>query len=331
LRTRGIDARVIGPCDGPPPDAGIVPVGNSVPFASNGSVAPVAPDPAAMLRTLRALRLEQPDVVHLHEPLVPGPALTTVVAGRFPMVGTFHASGRVPAYIYARPAMRWAAGRLTLRTAVSDDARRLAERYLGGACRVLPNAVEVDRFAKAVPWPTDDRAIFFLGRHEERKGLAVLLDAFAELDRDAVLWVAGEGPQTEELRARGVPRVEWLGRISDDERARRLRGAALFCAPSLHGESFGIVLLEAMAANVAVVASDISGYRDVARADREALLVEPGDATALRGALRAVLDGSTRTREIVEAGAARAAEFSMDRLAERFEAIYEEAIAARGH
>jgi len=327
LRARGHDAIVLGPCDGPPPEPAVVTTGNSIPFASNGSVAPIAPDPSAMVRTLRVMRQERPDVVHLHEPMIPGPTLVAVLADRVPSVGTFHASGRVPAYVYLRPVMRWAAGKLTCRTAVSDDARCLAERYLGGACKVLPNGVEVERFAKAEPWPSARPAILFLGRHEDRKGLAVLLDAFAGLERDAVLWVAGEGPQTEQLRARGIANVEWLGRIDDDERARRLRGAAVFCAPSVRGESFGIVLLEAMAASVPVVASDIPGYRDVARTEREAVLVPAGDAGALGDALRRVLDdaaGGNAAR--IEAGCARAASFSMDGLAERYEAIYQTAI-----
>jgi phosphatidylinositol alpha-mannosyltransferase len=330
LRARGHDIVVAGPCDGPPPEPGVVPLGNSIPFASNGSIAPVAPDPAAFVRTWRLLRAEGPDVVHLHEPMIPGPTWTPLLTPGVASVGTFHAAGRVPAYVYFRPIMRSIARRITVRTAVSDDARRLAERYLGGACKILANGVEVERFAKAEPWPTSERAIVFVGRHEPRKGLDVLLAAFAELDRDAVLWVIGEGPQTDELKARGVERVEWLGKVSDAERCRRLRGASVFCAPSLHGESFGVVLLEAMAAGVPVVASDIDGYKNVARDAREALLVAAGDARALRDALRRILDEPPTARELVDAGHARASEFSMDRLAERYVALYEEARAVRG-
>lgn len=327
LRHLGVAARVLGPCDGPPPEPGVSSVGNSIPFAANGSVAPIAPDPPAMRRTYEILSAERPDVLHLHEPLVPGPALTALLAGVAPAVGTFHASGRVPAYVWLRPAMRAFAGRLAVRTAVSPDARDLAERWLGGACRVLPNGVEVTRFAKAVPWPAaegaDARPILFVGRHEPRKGLEVLLDAFAGLDRRATLWVAGEGPATAALRAAAPPDVEWLGPVSDDELARRLRAASVLCAPSLHGESFGVVLLEAMAAGTPVVASDIPGYRDVARHGREAVLVDPGDPAALRTALRRVLDDADLAAGLVEAGTSRAAGFSMERLAERFVEVYE--------
>jgi phosphatidylinositol alpha-mannosyltransferase len=334
LRHRGISATVLGPCDGPPPEAGVISVGPSVSLAANGSVAPLAPDPPAIRRTLEVLSSEQPHVLHLHEPLVPGPALAALLAGSVPAVGTFHASGRVPAYVWLRPAVRAVARRIGLRTAVSPEARALAERWLGGACHVLPNGVEVERFAKADHWPAPDtpgstgRAILFVGRHEPRKGLEVLLRAFSKLERrDAVLWVAGEGPATAALAAAAPPGVEWLGRISDGELAQRLRTAAVFCAPSLHGESFGVVLLEAMAAGTPVVASDIAGYRDVARDDREAVLVPGGDVAALTNGLRRVLDDPTLAARLVDAGTARAANFSMERLAARYADLYESLLA----
>lgn len=333
LRERGISATVLGPCDGPPPEAGVISVGSSVSLAANGSVAPLAPDPPAIRRTLEVLAAEQPDVLHLHEPLVPGPALTALLAGNVPTVGTFHASGRVPAYVWLRPAVRAVARRIGLRTAVSPEARALAERWLGGACHVLPNGVEVERFAKADPWPApvspggSGRAILFVGRHEPRKGLEVLLKAFSALDTDAVLWVAGEGPETAALAAGAPANVEWLGRISDQELAERLRAAAVFCAPSLHGESFGVVLLEAMAAGTPVVASDISGYRDVARQGKEAVLVPGGDPAALADGLRRVLDDPVLAARLVDAGTARAASFSMERLAARYVDLYESLLA----
>ncbi len=333
LRQRGVSATVLGPCDGAPPEAGVISVGPSVSLAANGSVAPLAPDPSAIRRTLEVLAAEQPDVLHLHEPLVPGPALTALLAGSVPTVGTFHASGRVPAYVWLRPAVRAVARRIGIRTAVSPEARALAERWLGGACHVLPNGVEVERFAKADRWPApvtpggSGRAILFVGRHEPRKGLEVLLKAFAGLQTDAVLWVAGEGPETAELMAGAPANVEWLGRISDEELAARMRTAALFCAPSLRGESFGVVLLEAMAAGTPVVASDIAGYRDVARHDREAVLVPGGDVPALTAALEQVLDDPILAGRLVEAGTARAATFSMERLAGRYVDLYEALLA----
>jgi phosphatidyl-myo-inositol alpha-mannosyltransferase len=334
LRGLGVDARVLAPCDGPPPDACVTPLGASVPTASNGSVAPLAPDPAAQLRTIRALRDEAFDVLHLHEPLAPGPTMTTLLFRNAPMVGTFHRAGDSAAYAVTRPGVRWLAGRLDVRCAVSKDARATAERALGGDYELLFNGIETERFAKAVATPAAGPTILFVGRHEERKGLAVLLAALPHLPPDVTLWVGGTGPQTDALRARhsGDPRIEWLGRLSDDQVASRMRGADVFCAPSLHGESFGVVLLEAMAAGAVVVASALDGYANVATDGVDALLVPPGDSVALGRTLVQVLsDGRLRSR-LVPAAEARAQEFSMTRLAEAYGGHYERlaATARRG-
>ena len=324
LRGLGHQVRVLGPCDGPPPDAGVTPLGKSVPLAANGSVAPIAPDPACVLRTIRALRDEEFDVVHLHEPLVPGPTLTSLMVGEGPLVGTFHRAGASAAYAAVRPVARALARRLTLRCAVSEDARSTAEEALGGRYELVFNGVDVDRFAKADPVDVESPSVLFVGRHEPRKGLATLLEALAHLPAATRLYVAGDGPQTAELRQRfaGDPRVRWLGRISDAEKASYLRSVDVFCAPSLAGESFGVVLLEAMAASAAIVASDLPGYRNVARPEEHAVLVPPGDAVALADALRRVLDDPRLRAGLAEAGRARADELSMDHLAERYVELY---------
>lgn len=324
LRRTGHDVRVLGPCDGPPPDAGVTPLGVSVPTAANGSIAPIAPDVSAQLRTIRALRDEQFDVVHLHEPLVPGPTMTSILFKDAPLVGTFHAAGGSAAYRWLGPAVRWLASRLDVRCAVSEDARAMASEALGGEYELLFNGVEVDQFRDVDPWPAKRPTILFLGRHEPRKGLAVLLAALPELPADATVWIAGDGPQTDELQrlAAGDPRVEWLGRIDDDEKRARLAAADVFCAPSLHGESFGIVLLEAMAAGTPVVASELPGYANVARAGVDALLVPPGDSQALAEAITRVLDHPDLSARLVASGTERAEHFSMDRLAARYAEIY---------
>ncbi len=267
LRTLGVDARVIGPCDGPPPEPGVTSVGPSVKYVSNGSISPMAQaQKLASERTLDALRSFRPDVVHLHEPLVPGPTGAALFGATAPKVGTFHAAGEDghPAYRALKKVAVASARQLTIRTAVSADARRMAEEALGGSYIVLPNGVDLELFTKAQPTPTRRPAVLFLGRHEPRKGLSVLLDAWAGLDRDAVLWVASDGPETKALRDRRTPNVEWIGRITDAQKADRLKGATVFCAPALGQESFGIVLLEAMASGTAVLASDIPGYANVA-------------------------------------------------------------------
>lgn len=333
LRELGHDARVLGPCDTTPPDVGIVPLGRSVPLSSNGSVAPVAPDVACVRRTVRALEDQAYDVVHLHEPLVPGPTLTALVTTELPVVGTFHRHGGSRVYTALGPLARWTAGRIDLRCAVSPDAAATATAALGGTYTVVPNGVELGRFAGAPRWPAEGRTILFLGRHEPRKGLAVLLEAFSRLPADTRLWVAGDGPETAELRRRaagyaGHERIEWLGRIGEGEKAARLRAAHVYSAPSLHGESFGVVLLEAMAAGTPIVATDLPAYRMVARAGVDALLVPPGDAASLACALGRVLSDPALAGRLAGAGRARAECFSMRRVAERYAGVYAELLAA---
>jgi phosphatidyl-myo-inositol alpha-mannosyltransferase len=327
LRALGVDVRVVAPCDGPPPAPGVVCVGPTVEWVSNGSIAPIAADAMAARRTAEAIRTIEPHLVHLHEPAVPGPCLSTLIGFNGPMVGTFHAAGEL-AHQWSRPALRSLMSRLTTRVVVSESARETAEHNWNGAYVALWNGIEIDRFAGAQPTPSRQPAVLFAGRHEPRKGLAVLLDAWRGLDRDAVLWVASTGPQTEELRRRNVPGVEWLGSLSERELERRMRGASVFCAPSVAGESFGVVLLEAMAAGTPIVASAIEGYQNVARAGREAVLVPPGHAEVLRDALRLALDDGALRRHIVEAGRARALEFSMAGLAQRYLELYENAVVA---
>ena len=224
-------------------------------------MAPVAPDPSNALRTIAALRDEHFDVVHLHEPLAPGCTVTTLVCSNAPMVGTFHAAGTSASYRWLAPFLRPLAARLTIRCAVSEDARDLAQGGLGGEYVLLHNGIDVERFAKATPWPTEGPTVLFLSRHEERKGLDVLIDALPALPAHARVWVASDGPDTARLKAAaaGDDRVEWLGRIDEGEKIRRLRGAEVLCAPSLRGESFGMILLEAMAAETPIVASDLPG------------------------------------------------------------------------
>jgi len=331
LRDLGVDARVLGPCDGPPPDTYVTPLGNSIPTANNGSMAAIAPDPSAALRTIRALRDERFDVVHLHEPLAPGPPLTALVFGVGPMVGTFHRAGESSWYRAFRPLGTWAAKHLTVRAAVSEEAKAAVARMFGGTYEVLWNGIDLGLYQAAEPWPTVGPTIFFLGRHEPRKGLAVLIEAMAELPSDVQLWVASEGPETARLReaTRRDDRVEWLGFIPEAEKVRRMRGASVLCVPSLGGESFGVVLLEGMAAGIPVVASDILGYRRVARPDRDAVLTPAGDATALAAALATAIEGGPEVDSLVESGRERAAGFSLDSLARCYLDLYERALRTR--
>lgn len=327
LRAKGHEVRVLGPCDGPPPDAFVTPLGNSLPTAVNGSIAPLAPDASAALRTIRALNDEAFDVVHVHEPLVPGPSLTALLVKMAPVVATFHSAGESAAYRTFSRQLKWVASRIDIRVAVSKDAVELAQRYIGGEYEVLFNGIELGDYSTPST-SLRENAIFFIGRHEERKGLINLLEALAQLPPDVRLWIASDGPQTAELKIRfgSDSRIEWLGRISDSEKISRMGRASVFCAPSLHGESFGVVLLEAMAAGTPVVASNLDGYRNVATDDETALLVETGNVASLASALARVLTDPLLATRLTANGREHAQRFSMDALADRYIELYERAL-----
>ncbi|HSB87920.1 MAG TPA: glycosyltransferase family 4 protein [Ilumatobacteraceae bacterium] len=324
LRRMGIEVRVLAPCDGPPPATFVTPLGNSLPTSANGSIAPLAPDPSCSLRTMRALGDEQFDVLHLHEPFLPGPTHTAMVLHPAPVVATFHAAGDSASYRYLRTIIKPVAANIAYAAAVSKDAAELVQRYLGGDYDILYNGVELDAYRSATPHPTSGPTIFFCGRHEERKGLEVLLAAMGRLGPDVRLWVGGSGPDSARLQASysDDPRIEWLGRLTDADKISRMRGADVFCAPSLHGESFGVVLIEAMAGNAAIVASALDGYRNVATDGVDAVLVEPGDVPALAAALQRVLFDDELSEKLRDAGARRAEDFSMTTLAHHYAEHY---------
>lgn len=338
LRRRGHEARVLGPCDGPPPEPFVTPLGDSLPLSANGSIAPLAPDPSAALRTLQVLADERFDVIHLHEPLAPGPTSTALMVHSAPTVGTFHAAGTSASYRILAPALSRLIRRIDHKVVVSKDALQLVRGYLGGDYEVLFNGVELDEIRSVEPWPAaangspQQPTVFFCGRHEERKGLRVLVDAVVQSGLDVDVWIGSDGPDTAELTAAtaGDDRFHWLGRVTDREKFARLRAADVFCAPSLRGESFGVVLIEAMAAGTTVVASSLDGYRNVATHDVDALLVEPGDPDALGDALRRVTSDDELARRLRATGEHRAQSFAMTALTDRYLEIYRAILASSG-
>jgi phosphatidylinositol alpha-mannosyltransferase len=336
LRAMGYEVRVLAPCDGPPPATFVTPLGNSLPTAANGSIAPLAPDLPCQLRTIRALTDEEFDVVHLHEPFLPGPSLTALLLHTAPIIGTFHSAGESASYKYLRGLIMTGVSNLDHRVAVSKDARELVHRYIGGEYEILFNGVELDDYRRSPRAPSEGPTIFFCARHEERKGLDVLLQAMQLLPADVTLWVGSTGPDTERLREQYAhdARVRWLGRMTDADKIAHLKAADVFCAPSLHGESFGVVLIEAMAAGTAIVASSLDGYRNVATDGVDSVLVEPGDAEELAKALAEVLANPRLRARLTAAGDRRAEDFSMTTLARRYAAHYERLAAsevARAH
>jgi phosphatidylinositol alpha-mannosyltransferase len=277
---------------------------------------------------LRALRSRKFDVVHLHEPFAPGASYALLLFATSPLVGTFHRSGPSAFYNLLRPLARAGANRLKVRCAVSEEALATVRKALGGHYELIGNGVDLEHFASAAPSPTTNPTSIFVGRHEPRKGLAVLLEAFEGI-KGATLWICGSGPQTPELMAR-FPQDEtrkWLGRVADDELARRLAGAHVACFPSLGGESFGVVLLEAMAARCVAVASDLPGYRYVAAGNAE--LFEPGNVGSLHELLQRTLDDSRSGRgrsapASLDAAYCAASRFSMAEIAARYVSVYED-------
>ena len=353
----GDEVLVLGPSAGgelasrTPGGVRIVEVGGSVPVPANGSRAPIALAPSAALRVRDVLRRAAPDVVHVHEPLVPlvGPA--AALAPGAARVLTFHATaegGTLPhLYRAVRAPGRRVVDAADALTAVSPVAATFHARALGldpTRLTIVPNGVDVARFAVHAGGARDagrggrsGQHLVFLGRLEPRKGADTVVRAFLLLagDRpDLRLRVLGDGPLAGELRrivadapAGVARRVDLAGRADPAALPRLLADADVALLPARGGESFGIVLLEAMAAGLPIVATDIPGYRAVARHEREALLVPPGDPAALARATARLLDDVELAERLVRAGAHRAAEHDWSVVASRMREVYASARA----
>ena len=331
----GHDVSVITPADEDtplPPYA--VSAGRAVPVPYNGSVARLAFGVLSNGRVRRWLREGNFDVVHVHEPAAPSLGLLATWACDAPIVATFHTSiGRSRAMAAAYSILQTALEKISGRIAVSEAARRTLVEHLGGDAVLIPNGVRVAEFADAEPfpgWVSGGGTLGFLGRIDEpRKGFAVLLDAFRSLAerRPAVrLLVAGPG-DADEIR-KGLPaplrsRVTLLGTVSDADKARMLRSVDLFVAPNTGGESFGVVLLEAMAAGVPVLASDIDAFRVVLQDGRSGALFRAGDSAALAEHAGRLLDDPAERAALAARGQARAHHYDWSSVAREVVRVYE--------
>ncbi len=351
LRGMGDEVLVVGPSatdapsDRTPGGARIMSVGRTVAVPANGSRAPIALGPVAASRMRALLRRAAPDVVHVHEPLVPvlGPA--AVLASDAARVLTFHATAERGALPHLYRAVRSVARVIVARgdalTAVSPVAAAFHAHALGfdrDRLTIVPNGVEVARFAQGAERARGPaQRLVFLGRLERRKGADVAVRAFLRLAAerpDLELRVLGDGPLAPTLRrlVADVPasvarRVDLAGRAEPAELPGLLADADVAVLPARGGESFGIVLLEAMAAGLPLVATDIPGYRAVARHEQEALLVAPDDPVALASAVARLLDDAPLAARLRAAGSARALEHDWSSIAGRMRGVYVDALA----
>jgi len=308
-------------------------VGRAVRVAWGGTVAPICFSRRSFHRIRRLAEVFEPDVVHVHEPLAPSTSMLTTFAATAPVVATFHAfAERSRLMELTAPALRAVYRRIAAPLAVSNAAAEFLGRAIPGEVEIVPNGTDVERFAHprapATALPAG-RRILWTNRLDPQKGFPVAVRAFARLAddlEDVVLIVAGEGRDRDALELLGErdrARVVMLGTVPNDDLPTYHAAADVFVSPAVGQESFGIVLVEAMAAGLPVIASDIPGYREVVRDGVDGILVPPHDANALATAIRRVLEDPALASVLSRAGRERAREFSWDVVAPRIEAVYE--------
>jgi len=345
LRARGVEVktiigndppgqftRVLHPRHGrhgnPPPD--VIPIGRSVIVPANGTLPNIILSPRSFFRIRDALRREQFDVVHLHEPMTPTPCIATLAVCTAPMVGTYHANGELNYMRVAKPVWGFLADRLDRRIAVSPLAAASANRWLPGDYEIVPNGVLIPPHAD--PGSRDER-IVFAGRHEKRKGLQVLLNAWPRIrsETGARLSICGADPLRVKLLLNQLriddDGIDVRGFLPQDEYTSELLGSKALVAPSLGGESFGIVLVRALACATPVVASDIPGYRETMQPD-SCVPFLAGDHDSLADAVIGLLADEPRRQAMGAAGRVYAQkEYAWDAIARRLVDIYEQAAA----
>jgi phosphatidylinositol alpha-mannosyltransferase len=317
--------------------------GRTVPVPYNGSMASLQFGPVSAARVRRWLREGSFDVVHVHEPAPPSVSLLVCMIADGPIVATFHAATTRSKWLAAwGPVVRPWLERISGRIAVSDFARRVQVEHLGGDAVIIPNGVHVGVFADGPTLPevtrgVDGPTIGFIGRYlEPRKGLPVLLRALRTVVAEhpgARLVIAGRGDADELWQLVGEdlrPHVVLLGEVSEADKAALLRSVDVYCAPNLLGESFGVILIEAMAAGVPIVASDLDAFAQVLVHGAAGVLVRRGDPVALGRALCDLLGDPARQAELSAAGRRAAEPYDWQVLARRILAVYETVVAPGG-
>lgn len=334
LRVRGHEVRILAPADGEV-DAGVIALGRTVGVPYNGSVARLAIGPRLAARVRVALRRARPDVVHVHEPFAPSASMVATLSARVPVVATFHASIESRLYRTAKFPLTPLWNKLAVRVAVSDAARNTVESLFGPGCRVISNGVDVSAFAGVGAAAASPPSLLYFGRLERRKGPQVLVEALGKVVDDVpglVVTMAGDGPERARLQE-ALPEatraaVSFPGRFTDAERLAMLQECSVACFPALGGESFGIAVVEAMAAGRPVVASAIPGFAAVVRDGVDGLLVSPGDPGALAAALVRLLSEPAKAVAMGARARERARTFDWATVGAEIEGVYREAVAS---
>lgn len=323
LQQLGHEVQVIGPSASTTevPDF-VVRGGSSIPIKYNGSVARLSFSPKIFAKLREFITQGNFDILHIHEPNSPSFSLAALMLAEGPIVATYHASSSGSKLLkLALPLLRPRLEKIRGGIAVSEMARRWQVEQLGGDPVLIPNGVDTAAFSAGVTVHDGSLEIVFLGRLDEpRKGLDILLAAVAEIDRDITVTVIGGGSQ------RPQEKVQYVGRVSDEEKQAILGRADIYVAPNTGGESFGIVLVEAMAAQCAVVASDIEAFAavcDVDSATPAGLLFRNQDSDDLRAKLLELIDDPNRRAQLVAAGVKRAQLYDWDHVAKEVLRVYE--------
>ena len=312
----------------------VIPLGRTIGVPMNGAVSNLAAFPETVTTLRKELRYGGYDVVHVHEPNAPVASWYAAETARMPAVGTFHTystSGMVNRFAANIAGVRRLYSKLSARIAVSEAAQWTAQRYYGGRYRIVPNGVDLAAARPNHAHSDDELRIAFVGRAEERKGLPVLLRAFEALRGVGVparLTVAGPAPEEVEPLLLDPEGIEIAGQVDDAHKWALLGEADVLCAPSLGGESFGMVLTEAFASGTPAIASNIAGYRDVVRDGLDGVLVPVGDAVALGETLLELASDPQRRTKMSEAALERAERFAWPNVAREVESVYEQALSA---
>jgi len=339
LRRRGCTVKILAPCSDPDYEEGhpdFIRIGRPFPIPMHGSIARITLSLRLAAGVKRLLRDEAFDVVHLHEPLMPALPLTVLRFSPTINIGTFHAYARSNiGYYYGKPLLKRYARRLHERLAVSEPARQFVSRYFPGDYHVVPNGIDLALFRQQPPLPAyrDGKLnLLFVGRLEHRKGLGYLLRAYMRLRRerdDVRLIVVGDGPYrrwyARWVQRNEIPDVAMVGFVDASVKPRYYATADVFCAPNTGDESFGMVLLEAMAAGKPIVASDIAGFRQVIHSGGEGLLVPRKSQHQLVAAIKLLLDDPDLRARLARTGLQTVQQYDWDRVINRVLEIYQQA------